>query len=102
MSVEATSPDILGAGNGPQPYSRAWWQERSGDELREIMSHGFELGPAFDAAMAEAERRACERLKAEEQAALQRASRIRRIRLIGLTGLSLTCVLVLIAIETIG
>lgn len=101
MNVEDTiaRPDMRSAESGIEAYSQAWWHARSTDELRLIMSRGFELGPAFDGAMAEAERRACERLKAEERAAVERETRNRGFRRIILEGLVLACLLALIAGE---
>lgn len=101
MSIEdaIACADVRTAECGAEPYTQSWWHERSTDELRLIMSRGFELGPAFDGAMAEAERRACERLEAEERAALERKARITWIRRTIFGGLLLACVLVLTVVE---
>jgi hypothetical protein len=102
MSVEETgaSPEIGTALSGAEPYSQAWWRERSSDELRLIMNRGLELGPAFDGAMVEAERRAREFLQAEEMAAFEREAREKRFRRLILVGLLLACLVALIASQT--
>src|SRR4051812_24795692 len=46
-----------------EPYSAEWWQERSTTELRDIIKRGFSLGPAYDGAVVETERRAREALR---------------------------------------
>ena len=42
----------------PDPYSAEWWQQRSAEELRDIIKHGFQLGGVYESAVAETERRA--------------------------------------------
>ena len=43
-----------------EPYSAAWWELRTAEELRDIINRGFSGGGAFQAAVAETERRARE------------------------------------------
>lgn len=44
----------------PEPYSAAWWDKRSAEELRDIIKRGFAGGQAFQGAVSETERRARE------------------------------------------
>lgn len=69
----------------PEPYSVEWWQERSARELRDIIKHGFRLGPAYDGAVAETERRAREatRRMRDEAAIEQRRKARNRILTLG-------------------
>jgi len=101
MSVETISapPEVQRAENGPEPYSEAWWHERSAEELRLIMSRGFKLGTAFDGATAEAERRARERLHNDEEVAVATDVHNKRMRRMVLEGLLLACLLIVIAIR---
>lgn len=73
----------------------SWWRTRSTEELRAILSRGFGMGAAFEAATAETERRARERLKRDEEAAAVEAQRRKRLRLQILGGVLLACLLVL-------
>ena len=100
MSVEETvaAPELLGARMQAEPNSEAWWHERNFDELRLIMDRGPALGASFDGATAEVERRARERLRDEERAAVTKDARNRRMRRLTLEGLSLGCLLMLLAI----
>ena len=73
------------AGNdGPrETFSAEWWQNRTGEELRDIIKRGFAGGEAFQGAVAEAERRGREvtqRLRAE--AAIEAERRKKRLRII--------------------
>jgi hypothetical protein len=43
-----------------EPYSVAWWESRTAEELRDIINRGFAGGQVFKAANAEIERRARE------------------------------------------
>ena len=66
-----------------EPYSVAWWESRTGEELRDIINRGFAGGQAFQSAVAEVERRAREetsRLRAA--AALEAERRNKRNRLL--------------------
>lgn len=48
------------AAESVEPYSVAWWESRSAEELRDIINRGFAGGQVFKAANAEIERRARE------------------------------------------
>ena len=62
----------------PEPYSVAWWESRTPEDLRDIINRGFAGGPMFKAANAEIERRAREEVKRlREIAALERERRNR-------------------------
>lgn len=69
-----------------EPNSAEWWQERSTTELREIIKRGFSLGPAYDGAVVETERRAREALRRirDDNAVVER--RKARLRLALLAG----------------
>ena len=86
------------ANDGPrEPFSAAWWQNRSAEELRDIIKRGFAGGEAFKGAVAEAERRgreATKRLRAE--AAIEAEQRKKRMRIIAAAAVA--ALLVLIAI----
>jgi CO dehydrogenase/acetyl-CoA synthase beta subunit len=79
-----------------EPFSVAWWQSRSTDELREFINRGHRQGPVFDAASAETERRARERLKETQRAAEANVARMKRIRRLILEMLLLTTLAVLV------
>ena len=93
-----SAPGVSGAGAEPQLYSDAWWHERNAEELRLIMDRGPALGASFDGASAEVERRARERLRAEEAAAATKGTHNRQMRRIILEGLLLACLLIVVAI----
>lgn len=97
MEVDDTLASV--AAKGPEAADEqdvaAWWQTRSTEELRAILSRGFGMGAAFEAATAETERRARERLKLDEEAAAVEAERKKRLRLQILGGVLLACLLVL-------
>ncbi|HET7606894.1 MAG TPA: hypothetical protein VFK28_12610 [Sphingomicrobium sp.] len=81
----------------PECFSRAWWHDRSHEELREFLDRGF--GSAgFEGATAEAERRAREQRRAEDEAARQMAARKKSLRLGILEALLLGCLVAVIAI----
>jgi hypothetical protein len=61
------------------------------------MNRGYALGAAFDGATSEAERRARERLRAEERAAIDTDERNAGLRRIILEGLLLACLVTIIA-----
>lgn len=71
-----------------EPYSVAWWESRTAEELRDIINRGFAGGQAFQAAVAEAERRSREETKRlRALAALQAERRNKRNRIImGIVG----------------
>ena len=71
----------------PEPFSAEWWQERTTTELRDIIKRGFSLGPAYDGAVAETERRAREtlrRVREEQNVAARRNAKLRLIVLGGI------------------
>ena len=91
----ATSPN---AEAEPQLYSQVWWHERNAEELRLIMDRGPALGASFDGATAEVERRARQRLRDQDEAAVTKGTRNRQMRRIILEGLLLACLLIILAI----
>lgn len=98
MEVDDTlaSAEAKGLEAADEQGLAAWWQTRSTEELRAILSRGFGTGAAFEAATAETERRARERLKKDEEAAAVDAHRKKRLRLEILGGILLACLLVLV------
>jgi hypothetical protein len=100
MSVQETiAPPALARGAADaEPFSEAWWHDRSAEELRSYMSRGPASGAAFDAATAEVERRARERLRNEEQAEATKDTRNQRMRRLILEGLLFACLLIVIAV----
>ena len=65
-----------------QPYSAAWWQRRTAEELRDIIKRGFAGGDAFQGAVSETERRAREetrRLRDLAALAAERAKMRKRV-----------------------
>ena len=64
-----------------EPYSDSWWRARTTEELRQMMTGGLRMSLAFDGAAAETERRAQERLSAQEAVEHAEADRKRRLRL---------------------
>jgi len=96
---EIVAPPVCGHESfAPEPYSDAWWQERSAEELREIMDKGYRLGPAFAGATAEVERRARLRSHDEEAADLDREAHSKQARRLIFEGMILTCILILIVV----
>jgi hypothetical protein len=100
MSVQdmVEAPGALGAPTRAEPYSEAWWHERNTEELRLIMDRGPAMGASFDGATAEVERRARDRLRDQEQAAVTRGTRDRQIRRLILESLLLACLLIVVAV----
>ena len=90
------SPEANDRGSAPEPFSPEWWRSRSAEELRALLDRGFGSS-AFEGATAEAERRAREELKAEDQAAESVASHKRSLRLGILEAVLLGCLLAIIA-----
>lgn len=80
-----------------EPFSQAWWRGRSNEELHAIMARGFGMGPAFDGAAAETERRARESLHAREQSAEMEAARRKMIRRVVVEAIVLACLLTVTA-----
>jgi hypothetical protein len=76
-----------------EPYSAEWWQERSTTELRDIIKRGFSLGPAYDGAVVETERRAREalrRIRDDNAVVEQRKARLRLALLAGVLAIIVT------------
>lgn len=71
-----------------EPHSAAWWEQRTAEELRDIIKRGFAGGQAFRNAVAEAERRArIETKRLREVAAIESDRRNKRNRIIlGIAG----------------
>ena len=71
----------------PPPYSAAWWELRSAQELRDMIKRGFDVGTAYDGAVVETERRARQRTRElREQAAVVERTQA-RTRLLALAGI---------------
>ena len=60
MDEALTVIDAQTAVESAEPYSVAWWESRTAEELRDIINRGFAGGQVFKAANAEIERRARE------------------------------------------
>lgn len=71
----------------PAPLSAEWWAMRSAEELRDIIKRGFGVGPAYDGAVVETERRARETIRQlrDEQAIVAQGNA--KARLLALTGI---------------
>ena len=63
MEVTESTKTATERSTEPEPYSAAWWEQRTTVELREIIKRGFGVGQAFDGAVAETERRAREAMR---------------------------------------
>lgn len=62
-----------------EPFSVAWWESRTAEQLRDIINRGFAGGPEFAGAVAEVERRArAETRRLRELAAAEALSRRKR------------------------
>lgn len=70
------------AGELPDPYSVAWWESRTAEELRDIINRGFAGGPQFRGAVAEAERRARDETRRLREIAAMEAIRQKKRRMI--------------------
>jgi hypothetical protein len=83
MKLEGVAGKV-GGGMSEEPqeaFSAAWWQQRTPEELRDIIKRGFSGGPAFAGAVAEAERRAREetqRIRADAAAGAELRRRRRK------------------------
>ena len=66
--------------DGPDvPYSAAWWERLTAEELRDIINRGFSGGQVFQDAVSEAERRArLETRRLRDAAALETEQRNRK------------------------
>lgn len=90
-----TLDDSPAAAAPAEPYSAAWWESRTPEELREFVKGGFQAGALFDAAVQEVERRARALTRqARVVAAAEQARRklVRRFILIGLGVLAVALV----------
>ena len=66
-----------------EPYSVAWWESRTAEDLRDIINRGFAGGQVFKAANAEIERRAREETRRlREQATAAALARRKRNEII--------------------
>jgi len=98
MDVDETVIGQDGTSAALEPYSAEWWQERTTVELRDIIKRGFSLGPTYDGAVAETERRAREALRRIRDQNDSTARRNAKLRLIVL-GAILAIVLVIGLVE---
>ena len=78
---------IVGAANADVepsvPYSVAWWESRTAEELRDIINRGFAGGQEFTGAVAEVERRArAETRRLRDLAAAEALARKKRGQMI--------------------
>jgi hypothetical protein len=96
MNSKAFDSPEDGAKTSPEPFSAAWWHNRSGEELRAIMNRGLGVGAPFEGATAEADRRAREALAAEKAARIQ-AARNEQVRRVILEAILLASLLILLA-----
>jgi hypothetical protein len=97
MNIEASEPPGRGADSRIEPFSSAWWRNRSTEELRAIMNRGFGVGAAFEGAAAEAERRAVERYNSSEEAEKRRIAHNTEFRRIILEAVLLAILLILLS-----
>ncbi len=74
-----------------EPYSAAWWHDRTAEELRDIIKRGFAGGDAFQGAVAETERRAREATKRLREAAAVEAERRKKLKKVIILG-AIACV----------
>ena len=80
-----------------EPYSVAWWESRTAEELRDIINRGFAGGEIFKAANAEIERRAREETRRlRDLAAAEAVARRKRKELIWGVGASVLALAVLL------
>jgi hypothetical protein len=71
----------------PAPLSAEWWALRSAEELRDIIKRGFGVGPAYDGAVVETERRAREAVQRLREDEREVARGNAKVRLLALTGI---------------
>ena len=82
MTVEDTQRTVEArALEEPELFSAEWWQLLSPEDLRDIIKRGYGVGPAYDGAVAETERRAREALKRVRESESASRHRIAIIRL---------------------
>jgi hypothetical protein len=103
MTVENIQGTLAGraqeeAPQEPELFSAEWWQVLSAEELRDIIKRGYGVGPAYDGAVAETERRAREALKRVRESESASRHRIAIIRL-SLLGAVLAIVIAIGIIE---
>jgi hypothetical protein len=80
-----------------EPYSVAWWESRTAEELRDIINRGFAGGQVFKAANAEIERRAREETRRlRDQATAEALARRKRNEMIWGVGASILALIVLL------
>ena len=78
-----------------EQFSVAWWQNRTAEELRDIIKRGFAGGDAFQGAVVETERRARDETQRLRQlAAVEAAKRKKRIRMMAVGGVAALIALV--------
>jgi hypothetical protein len=66
-----------------EPYSSAWWEGRSPQELRDLVQSAFRTGTVYECAVQEIERRARELTRrARDQAAVEQKRRKKLQRLL--------------------
>jgi hypothetical protein len=78
-------------------YSAQWWQNRTNDQLHELMRGGFADSEAGAGAHRELERRAREHARAQEQEAKVEASRKEALRIRILSGILIVFLVALAA-----
>jgi hypothetical protein len=82
MTVEDTQKTLdARTPEEPELFSAEWWQMLSAEELRDIIKRGYGIGPAYDGAIAETERRAREALRRVRESESVSRHRIAIIRL---------------------
>jgi hypothetical protein len=82
MPVEETQRTLDTAPDeAPELFSARWWECLSPEDLRDIIKRGYNVGPAYDGAIAETERRAREALKRLRESEIESQRRIGLIRL---------------------
>jgi len=92
------------ADESPEPYSAAWWESRTAEELRDIIKRGFAGADAFRGAVAETERRAraaTTRLREEAAAQAVRRMKFRKI-LVGSVAVSGLAIVTYVGMWLIG
>lgn len=95
----SVEPEAEAAQTVAEPFSEAWWSDRSSEELRETVARGHSAGPAFEGAVAEIERRARESLRGEEAAAVAEAARLKRLRRVILESVLLILLILIVLLR---
>ena len=79
LTVGGTKSDVERTG----PFTVAWWESRTAEELRDIINRGFAGGQEFTGAVAEVERRArAETRRLRDLAAAEALARKKRGQMI--------------------